>query len=60
MFQEGLSDFFNGQGGATAGSFIQAFTQRLTEPVALYALGLYIQDEVAVRPNLQTDNRVAC
>ena len=53
VFQENLSDFFNGNGAATGGSFIQAFTQRLTQPIALYGLGLYAQDEVVVRPNLK-------
>ncbi len=53
MFQETLTDFFNGQGGATGGSFIQAFTQRPTQPVALYGLGLYAQDEWALRPTFK-------
>jgi hypothetical protein len=53
MFQETLTDFFNGQGGATGGSFIQAFTQRATQPVALYGLGLYAQDEWALRPSFR-------
>ncbi len=41
--------FFSG----SAGVFTQAFNQRATQPVALYALGLYAQDELAVRPTLK-------
>jgi Carboxypeptidase regulatory-like domain len=46
---EDQGSFFNG----TAGTFTQAFNTRPTQPVALYALGLYAQDEWAVRPNLK-------
>ena len=46
---EDQGSFFNGTGAL----FTQAFTTRLTQPVALYALGLYGQDEWALRPNLK-------
>jgi len=41
--------FFSG----TAGLFTQAFNTRPTQPIALYGLGLYAQDEWAVRPTLK-------
>jgi hypothetical protein len=44
-----LSSFFNG----TADTFTQAFTTRSRQPLALYTLGLYAQDEWAVRPSLK-------
>ncbi len=44
-----LSSFYNG----TATTYQQAFATRPTEPIALYALGLYAQDEWAVKPNLK-------
>jgi hypothetical protein len=44
-----LSSFYNG----TATSYVQAFATRPTEPIALYALGLYAQDEWAIRPHLK-------
>ena len=47
-----LTDFFSGVGGATGGAFIQSFNTRPTQPVALYALGLYAQDEWAALPTL--------
>lgn len=37
----------------TADTFVQAFATRPTEPIALYGLGLYAQDEWAVRPKLK-------
>jgi len=37
----------------TADTFVQAFATRPTEPIALYSLGLYAQDEWAIRPNLK-------
>jgi hypothetical protein len=40
-FQNGLVDRWN-----------QQFPQKLTEPVALYAMGWYVQDQWKVRPNL--------
>jgi hypothetical protein len=46
---EDQGSFFSG----TAGVFTQAFNQRPTQPVALYALGLYAQDEWAVKPNFK-------
>jgi len=49
MTGETLSNFFNGVGG----TFIQAFTVRPTQPIALYSLGLYAQDEWTVRPTLR-------
>jgi hypothetical protein len=53
MTGENLFDFVNGHGGSTGGSFIQAFNQRATQPVALYSLGLYAQDEWAVLRTLR-------
>jgi hypothetical protein len=50
---ETVSDFFAGGGTPTGGTFIQSFAQRLTQPVALYSLGLYAQDEWAVRPTFR-------
>ena len=44
-----LSSFMNG----TADTFEQAFATRATEPIALYSLGFYAQDEWAVRPSLK-------
>lgn len=44
-----LGSFFNG----TADSFQQAFASRPTEPLALYSLDLYAQDEWAVTSNLK-------
>jgi len=41
--------FFNGM----VDTFEQAFATRPTEPLAIYALGLYAQDEWAVRPTLK-------
>lgn len=46
---EDLDSFFNGQGN----TFIQNFPQRLSQPVAVYGLGFYAQDEWAVKPNLK-------
>jgi hypothetical protein len=37
----------------SAGVFTQAFNTRPTQPVALYSLGLYAQDEFSVRPNFR-------
>ena len=50
---ESLSDFAVGGGTATGGTFIQSFASRPTQPVALYALGLYAQDEWSVLPTLK-------
>ncbi len=46
---ETLGNFFNGTGT----SFIQNFPVRLSQPIAVYALGVYGQDEVAVTKNLK-------
>ena len=43
------SSFYDG----TADTFGQAFPTRPTEPLAIYSLGLYAQDEWAVRHNLK-------
>jgi len=37
----------------TVDTFEQAFASRPTEPLALYSLGLYAQDEWAIRPSLK-------
>jgi hypothetical protein len=44
-----LTSFYNG----IADTFEQGFATRPTEPLALYSLGLYAQDEWAIRPNLK-------
>jgi len=44
-----LGSFYAG----SADSFLQAFPVRNTQPLALYALGLYAQDEWAIRPSLR-------
>ncbi len=44
-----LNSFFNG----TADTFEQAFATRPTEPIALYTLGFYAQDEWTVKPRLK-------
>ena len=46
---ESLRSFFNG----AADTYIQSFSSRPTQPIALYGLGLYAQDEWAVRPTLK-------
>src|SRR5246127_5386846 len=46
---EDLSSFYNGQGV----SYAQNFSIRSTQPVAVYGLGFYGQDEWSVRPNLK-------
>jgi hypothetical protein len=46
---ETLSNFFSGLGT----TYIQNFPKRLSEPIALYGLGFYAQDEWAVRRNLK-------
>ena len=42
------TSFQNGQ----VDEYVQQFPQRLTQPVALYAMGWYIQDQWKVQPNL--------
>jgi hypothetical protein len=46
---EDLTSFFNGQGV----SYIQNFATRPTQPVAVYGLGFYGQDEWSVRPHFK-------
>jgi hypothetical protein len=46
---EDLSSFYNGQGV----SYAQNFSLRATQPVAVYGLGFYGQDEWSARPNLK-------
>ncbi len=46
---EDLSSFYNGQGV----SYAQNFSVRATQPVAVYGLGFYGQDEWSARPNLK-------
>jgi hypothetical protein len=48
-FGESLDSFFNGLGD----NYAQNFAVRPTQPVALYALGFYAQDEWAIRPNFK-------
>jgi hypothetical protein len=49
VFGEDQASFYSGN----AGLFIQSFAQRPTQPIALYSLGLYAQDEWALRPTLK-------
>ena len=44
-----LSSFF----GGTVSNFEQAFATRPTQPLAIYTLGLYVQDDWSVRRNLR-------
>jgi hypothetical protein len=44
-----LGSFFSG----TVDTYEQAYATRPTEPLALYALGLYAQDEWAIKPHLK-------
>ena len=44
-----ITNFFSGLGT----NYAQQFPQRLSNPVALYSLGLYAQDEWAVSPKLR-------
>jgi hypothetical protein len=44
-----LGSFFNG----TVDTYEQAFASRATEPLALYSLGGYAQDEWAIKPRLK-------
>lgn len=44
-----LADFFNG----TATSSTQAFPSRLNQPIRLYTLGAYAEDDIAVTKNLK-------
>ncbi len=46
---ETLANFFGGMGS----TYVQNFPRRATEPIALYGLGFYAQDEFAARPNLK-------
>jgi hypothetical protein len=48
-FGDSLDSFFNGMGD----NYLQNFAVRPTQPVALYALGFYAQDEWAIRPNFK-------
>ena len=44
-----LSSFFNGNGGV----YFQSFPSQASQPIALYDLGFYGQDEWRVKPNLK-------
>ena len=48
-FGESLTSFFNGLGD----NYAQNFTVRPTQPVAVYGLGFYAQDEWSIRPNFK-------
>jgi hypothetical protein len=48
---EDATDFFNG----VSTFYTQSFATKLRQPVALYQLGLYAQDEWSVRPNLRVN-----
>jgi hypothetical protein len=48
-FGESLTDFFQGNGN----NYAQNFSVRATQPIAIYGLGFYAQDEWAIRPNLK-------
>ncbi len=47
LFSESMTDFFNGN--ATA--YSQTFVKRLGQPLSLYNLGFYAQDEWKMRPS---------
>jgi Carboxypeptidase regulatory-like domain/TonB-dependent Receptor Plug Domain/TonB dependent receptor len=50
----GLTDFANGLLTPTSGSFYgQNFTEFPRNPLAIYSLGVYFQDEWSLRPNLK-------
>jgi len=44
-----LANFFNGIGG----TYFQSFPSKASQPIALYALAFYGQDEWSVKPNLK-------
>jgi hypothetical protein len=44
-----LANFFNGVGG----TYFQGFPSKASQPIALYALGFYAQDEWSLKPNLK-------
>jgi hypothetical protein len=48
-FGDSLQSFFNGNGD----NYSQNFVVRPTQPIALYGLGLYAQDEWAIKPNFK-------
>ena len=48
-FGEDLGTFFAGN----SANYVQNFSVRPTQPIAVYALGLYAQDEWSLRPNLR-------
>lgn len=48
-FGESVGSFFNGLGD----NFSQNYPVRATQPVALYDLGFYVQDQWAIRPNFK-------
>lgn len=49
-----LTDFYNGVlNGANGDAFIQNFTTKPRNPLAIYSLGVYFQDEWRVTPNLK-------
>jgi len=47
-----MTDFVNGSLDAGASTYTQAFSNIGAEPLSLYSLGFYAQDEWKVRPNL--------
>ncbi|MBZ5622864.1 MAG: carboxypeptidase regulatory-like domain-containing protein [Acidobacteriia bacterium] len=47
-----MTDFVNGSLDAGASTYTQAFANIGAEPLTLYSLGFYAQDEWKVRPNL--------
>ncbi len=47
-----MTDFVNGSLGAGGSTYTQAFSNIGAEPLSLYSLGFYAQDEWKVRPNL--------
>ena len=48
-FGEGMTSFFNG----ISDNFAQNFAVRATQPIAVYGLGFYAQDDWSIRPNLR-------
>ncbi len=49
--ENNLLDFYNG--GGTANSLVMHFPSQIEQPIALYELGAYVQDEWQLKPDLK-------